>query len=96
MPVLKLLDIEARRDPTMNTAYAVTPYMPDGTPAPYLMTQDDLLKFLRVDNVKFPRATVDRMRRLHGLKAVQVSRNVLFQLPDVLDFLQREQERNPR
>ncbi len=70
-------------------------YLPDGRPAPFLMTLEELVDFLRL-NVNHPRDTVDRMRRVHGLRSVQVSKRVLYQLPDVLDFLQQEQERNPR
>jgi hypothetical protein len=69
--------------------------MPSGKPAPYLMTHEELVEFLRIQ-VKFPRAAVERMRKVLGLKAVQVSRRVLFRLPDVLDFIEKSQERNPR
>lgn len=71
-----------------------TPCMPSGSPAPYLMTADELAQFMRLD-VKFPRDTIERMRKEHGLRAVRVSTHVLYQLSDVLDFLREEQERNP-
>ena len=76
------------------TAYLPPVFMPGGRPAPYLMTQDDLVEFLRLE-VRFPRDSIDRMRT-HGLQACQVGRRVLFRLTDVLEFLDREQRRNPR
>jgi len=70
------------------------PCMPDGRPAPWLMTMYELIDFLRI-KTRHPRDTVAQMRK-RGLKAVQVSRNVYFQVSDVLEFLRAEQERNPR
>lgn len=70
---------------------------PDGRPVPFLLTRDELLKFLRVDEdeLRFPEKRIETMRK-NGLRAVQCGRRVLFKLDDVLRFLQQEQERNPR
>lgn len=70
------------------------PYMPNGNPAPFLMNIFELIDFLRI-KTKHPRSSVDRMRK-NGLRSVQVSRHVFFQLPDVLEFLRDEQGRSPR
>jgi len=58
------------------------------------MTSKELIEFFRL-NVRFPEKTIERMRK-KGLQAVQVSKHVLFKLDDVLDFLKKEQQRNPR
>jgi len=68
--------------------------MPNGMPAPFLMTESELAEFLRLD-VRFTRDSIDRMRK-HGLRAIQVSKHVLFKLDDVLDWLCLQQERVPR
>ncbi len=75
-----------------------TPCMPTGVPAPYLMTADELLRFLRVDeqDLRFPEKFVENARKKYGLRAVQVGRCVYFKLDDVLKYLELQQERNPR
>jgi len=74
--------------------HVLIPCMPDGRPAPFLMNAQELAQFLRL-NVRSPGDSIERMRR-HGLKAVQVSRHVLFRLEDVLDWLHIQQDRVPR
>ena len=71
-----------------------TVFFSDGTPAPYLMTLGELIRFLRLDvvNVRFPEATVRRYRDQGLLRGVQVSKQVLFALPDVLEFIQKQGE----
>ena len=69
--------------------------MPDGRPAPYLMTLDELIEFLRIES-RFPGQTVRYYREKYGLKAIQIGKYVRFRLTDVLHFLDKEQERNPR
>ena len=67
-------------------------YFPDGTPAPYLMTTGELIRFLRLDcvDVRFPEASIRRYRDQGHLRGVQVSKQVLFALPDVLEFIDRQ------
>ncbi len=72
-------------------SYSPAPYMPDGRPAPYVLTLDELVEFLRLD-VKYPRDSIKAMRD-NGLVATQVSKHVRFLLPDVLAFLESEKER---
>ncbi len=70
------------------------PHMPDGRPCPHLLTQAELVEFLRID-VKFPHESINKMRK-NGLRGTQVSKHVLFRIHDVLEFLDYEQKRNPR
>ena len=70
------------------------PYMPDGRPVPLFLTLEELILLLRI-RVRFPEKTIERMRH-RGLKGVQVSKRVLFRLDNVLEFMDMEQERNPR
>lgn len=63
-------------------------------PCPYLMTRDELIAFLRLNEsrTRFPTSTIARYRRL-GLRTVRVGRRVWYALPDVLDFIDRQQGR---
>lgn len=72
----------------------ITPCMPDGSPAPYLLTFDELVTFLRIQT-RFPKDTIAYYRKL-GLRPVQVSRRVLYPLSNVLQFLVRLEELRPR
>jgi len=76
-------------------AFAPVVFMPDGRPAPYVLTEAELITFLRIE-ARFPKNTIRRYRDDHGLPAVQVGKNVRFKLPDVIAWLERQQDRNPR
>ena len=67
-------------------------YFPDtDKPVPALMTEDEVLRFTRLDetNVKDPGRTLARYREMGLLKACKVGRNLRYRLWDVLDFLER-------
>jgi hypothetical protein len=53
-----------------------TIYMPDGRPAPVLLTEAELIQFLRLDliDVSFPGQTIRRYRDAGLLRAVQISK----------------------
>lgn len=65
-------------------------HMPDGTPAPSILTCEEVLAFLRLDEIKVkkPRTTLDYYRQ-RGLKAKRIGRAVRFRLEDVLEFVER-------
>ena len=73
----------------------ITIYMPDGTPAPYMLTTEEAIRFLRLDCLRFPRAALS-IRQRRGLRGVQMGKRVCFRLDDVLAFLDLEQKRNAR
>lgn len=77
---------------------ALLPCMPDGTPAPYLLTQDEAIRFLRLDEcgVRFPAESFRNLRNKYHLQAVQVGKGVRFPLPELLNVLERMQQENPR
>ncbi len=64
------------------------------TPAPFLMSQDEVIRFFRLhqSKTKFPAKTIQRYRRM-GLKTVRIGRRVWFRLDDVLRFLDQQQNR---
>ncbi len=63
-------------------------------PASYLMTDADVADLFRLRDsaTRFPDKTIARYRRL-GLRSVRVGRRRWYALPDVLDFLDRQQSR---
>jgi hypothetical protein len=65
-------------------------------PVPYTMTEPELVRFLRLENAPHPSKTIRYYRERGILKAVQVGKNVRFLLPDVLEFLEKNKEANPR
>ena len=71
-----------------------TPYMPDGQPAPAVMTAKDAATFLRIT----AKDSQDALRTLRkkGLKGIMLSGRILFPLPEVVAFVEREVETNPR
>lgn len=71
-----------------------TIYMPDGRPAPVLLTESELIQFLRLDliDVKFPGQTIRRYRDAGLLRACQVSKQILYPLEEVLAFIKRQTE----
>lgn len=81
-----------------SAAYAITLCMPDGTPAPGMLTTDELIRFLRISETqtRFPESTIRYYREKGLLRGVQVGRAVRYPLTEVLRFLDRLQESNPR
>ena len=74
---------------------SIQPCMPDGRPAPYLMTGEEVLEFLRLKSLR-PDMVLWRLRKHGTLSGVQVGRHVRFRLSDVLVFLDKQQAKVPR
>ena len=65
-------------------------------PVPHVMTEADVVRFLRLEKAADPYQTLYGYRRRGWLKAVQVGKHVRYLLPDVLRFLEAAREGNPR
>jgi len=67
-------------------------------PVPPVMTPAEVVRLLRIDQTgtKDPIRTLDYYRKRGLLRAIQVGRSLCYRLEDVLDFLQRVGEVNPR
>ncbi len=76
----------------------MTIYMPDGRPAPLLLTEDEAVQLLRIDscNVKNTSATLARYRAGGTLRGVQISRRILYPIAEIERFIEEQVERNPR
>lgn len=70
-------------------------WFPDGTPCPYLMTETEAIRFLRIDtvNIKDRSGTLRRYREAGVLRGVQISKVVLYTLPELIAFIERQTER---
>lgn len=65
-------------------------------PAPFLMTEAETVRLLRLTENADPYQSLKRYRDKGWLRATQVGRDVRYQLSDVLKFLEKAQEANPR
>lgn len=70
-------------------------YMPNGKPAPYAMTAQQVMELWQVESAN-PEKTLDYYRGKGLLRGVQLSRSVRFLLPDVVQFMQEQREAVPR
>ncbi len=77
------------------------PLMMPGSPSehvPYVMSEAELIRFLRLDEtgVADPKRTIRHYREKGILKATQIGRQLRYSLPNVLKFLELQDEHNPR
>ena len=70
-------------------------YMPDGSPMPELLTEEEVIKFLRldVDGPGDPSQTLVYYRQKQLLKATRIGKKLRYQKKELLDFLDRLTER---
>ena len=68
------------------------PHMPDGTPAPEVMTPKDVVEFLQI-KTENPTASVRTLRK-HGLQTAKIGNEVRCLLSDVLRFAESQIETN--
>ena len=65
--------------------------MPDGTPAPAVMLEKDLVRFLRLDElgVKNPANTLRYYRECGKLKPTRIGGHNVYTLDAVMEFLEK-------
>ncbi len=66
-------------------------YMPDGTPAPYVMTAEEAIRFLRIDTngTKYPEATLQHYQKEGLLCPITIGKCRKYPLPELLRFIER-------
>lgn len=69
--------------------------MPDGKPAPYVMEPEEAATFMRLSSAN-PDETLRYYRQQGRLVGTQVGKKVVFQLPDLIEFLRRQRDEVPR
>ena len=69
-----------------------------GDPCPDLLTDDDTVKYLRLDSIdiKNPKDTLQRYRKEGLLKGTQVSKKVFYLRRHLDEFLEKMTIENPR
>jgi hypothetical protein len=74
---------------------SLTAYMPDGTPAPYVMTAADAVKFLRLDTngTQHPEMTLQYYRQQGLLRATRVGKTIRYLKSELIQLLNRLTER---
>lgn len=86
---------------SVNTVIAPA-VLPDGngsfTPCPELLTEEEAIRFLRLDtvNIKNPTATLERYRKDGLLRGVQISKKIFYKRTELERFVERLMEKNPR
>ena len=76
-----------------NTANMLIAYLPDGRPAPVVLTAEETAELLRLDNGD-PLRTLKFFRDEGLLKGFRLGRKVRYRLIDVLTFLEQKSERS--
>ena len=72
------------------TAHAV---MPDGSQAPSVMTENELIEFLRIDGEPHAANTLRHYRTEGDLDCMQIGRTRLYYIDAVLQFLEKQSGR---
>ncbi len=80
-----------------NFTYIGPVYMPDGRPAPEVMTQEEAILFLRLNeaDLKNPATTLQYYRDKGELNGIRIGKTIRYTKEDLLDFL-RNQSRKPK
>ena len=76
----------------MEGGRTMTVYMPDGRPAPVLLTESEAIQFLRLDTIdlKHPDHTLRRYRDAGLLRCVQISRRIFYPVDELMAFIDRQ------
>ena len=66
-------------------------FMPDGTPAPSVLTAEEVVVFLRLNctGIKDPLASLRYYRERGLLRGVKIGLKLRYRLADLLEFLDR-------
>ncbi|MFC1677243.1 hypothetical protein ACFL3G_09300 [Planctomycetota bacterium] len=68
-----------------------TVFMPNGQPAPYVLTAEEAIRFLRIDTngTKHPEATLEYYQQEDLLRPVTIGKCRKYPLPELLRFIER-------
>jgi hypothetical protein len=69
-----------------------------GDPCPDLLTEDEAIRYLRLDTIgiKNPAETLQRYRSMGKLRGTQISKSVFYQVKELDDFIAKLTDENPR
>lgn len=74
-----------------NNALFPTCFMPDGSPAPYVLTAEEAIKFLRLDTngTKHPETTLQHYINEGLLIPITIGKCRKYPLPELVRFVER-------
>ena len=67
-------------------------FMPDGSVMPMLLTEQEAIVFLRLENEKNPARTLKYYRDKGQLKGVKIGTNFLYPKKEILSFIETATE----
>ncbi len=70
-------------------------YMPDGSPVPEVMTPQEAIHFLRLDqaNLKNPATTLQYYRDKGELVGIRIGKSIRYTKEDLLEFLRNQSQK---
>jgi len=63
--------------------------MPDGRPAPFVLTQDEAIRFLRIENIPHPENTLRYYSERGLLKGTYIGKGRFYAATELVEFVQR-------
>lgn len=82
---------------TNNNNHIALSYFPDGRPVPDLMTEDEVIEFLRIPEVTTAtnhHNVIYNLNRFRNLPRIHICRRTLFPRDAVLDWINKETVKN--
>ena len=83
---------------TNNTAQLnygnIAAVMPDGTPAPYVLTPEEAIKFLRLDDTEHPENTLRYYHDIGLLKGTYIGKRRFYTVVELCQFVDRQTKEN--
>ena len=78
-----------------NNSYHGTVYFHDGSPVPEVLTEEETIKFLRldIDGPKYPKVTLQHYRQEGILRPTKVGRKLRYTKSELLKFLEEQTNR---
>ena len=66
-------------------------FLPDGSPAPFIMTEEEAIKFLRIDtnNTKHPEMTIQHYINQGLLTPITIGKCRKYPLSELIKFIER-------
>lgn len=68
--------------------------MPDGTPAPFVLTPAEAIKFLRLDDTEHPENTLTYYHDKGLLRATYIGKRRFYTINELCDFAERVTRQN--
>ena len=81
-------------DRNQQTIYLGTVHFPDGRPLPEVVTEEEAVKFLRIDTtgVKNPQSTLRYYREQGLLRGTQIGKQLFYTKTELLEVLAKQTE----